>query len=133
VAYGTAAVVVAVSVVLAVALPGGTGGFRLIDRVGLILFGLGVAALLHVLARPRVRANEDGVTVVNVFRRRQLEWAEILEVTLREGDPWVYLDLTDGSVLAAMGLQAADGERGRAMARELRALVRSHTQTSRND
>jgi Bacterial PH domain len=133
VAYGTAAVVVAVSVVLAVALPGGSGGFRLIDRVGLILFGLGVAALLHVLARPRVRANEDGVTVVNVFRRRQLEWAEILEVTLREGDPWVYLDLTDGSVLAAMGLQAADGERGRAMARELRALVRSHTQTSRND
>ncbi len=132
-AYGTAAVVVAVSVVLAVALPGGSGGFRLIDRVGLILFGLGVAALLHVLARPRVRANEDGVTVVNVFRRRQLEWAEILEVTLREGDPWVYLDLTDGSVLAAMGLQAADGERGRAMARELRALVRSHTQTSRND
>jgi hypothetical protein len=133
VAYGTAAVVVAVSVVLAVALPGGSGGFRLIDRVGLILFGLGVAALLHVLARPRVRANEDGVIVVNVFRRRQLEWAEILEVTLREGDPWVYLDLTDGSVLAAMGLQAADGERGRAMARELRALVRSHTQTSRND
>lgn len=132
-AYGTAAVVVAVSVVLAVALPGGSGGFRLIDRVGLILFGLGVAALLHVLARPRVRANEDGVIVVNVFRRRQLEWAEILEVTLREGDPWVYLDLTDGSVLAAMGLQAADGERGRAMARELRALVRSHTQTSRND
>jgi hypothetical protein len=89
--------------------------------------------LLHVLARPRVRADEDGVTVINVFRRRQLEWAEILEVTLREGDPWVYLDLTDGSVLAAMGLQAADGERGRAMARELRALVRSHTQTSRND
>ncbi len=132
-AYGTAAVVVAVSVVLAVALPGGSGGFRLIDRVGLILFGLGVAALLHVLARPRVRANSDGVTVVNVFRRRQLEWAEILEVTLREGDPWVYLDLTDGSVLGAMGLQAADGERGRAMARELRALVRSHTQTSRND
>ena len=132
-AYGTAAVVVAVSVVLAVVLPGGSGGFRLIDRVGLILFGLGVAALLHVLARPRVRANEDGVTVVNVFRRRQLEWAEILEVTLREGDPWVYLDLTDGSVLAAMGLQAADGERGRAMARELRALVRSHTQTWRND
>lgn len=132
-AYGTAAVVVAVSVVLAVALPGGSGGFRLIDRVGLILFGLGVAALLHVLARPRVRADEGGVTVVNVFRRRQLEWAEILEVTLREGDPWVYLDLTDGSVLAAMGLQAADGERGRAMARELRALVRSHTQTSRND
>jgi Bacterial PH domain len=133
VAYGTAAVVVAVSVVLAIALPGGSGGFRLIDRAALILFGLGVAVLLHVLARPRVRADEDGVTVINVFRRRQLEWAEILEVTLREGDPWVYLDLTDGSVLAAMGLQAADGERGRAMARELRALVRIHTQTSRND
>ncbi|HET9901342.1 MAG TPA: PH domain-containing protein, partial [Actinomycetes bacterium] len=66
VAYGTAAVVVAVTVVLAVALPEGSGGFRLSDRVGLILFGLGVAALLHVLARPRVRANEDGVTVVNV-------------------------------------------------------------------
>lgn len=133
VAYGTAAVVVALSIVLAIALPGGSGGFRLLDRIGLVVFGLVVAALLHVLARPRVRADEDGVTVVNVFRRRRLEWAEILEVSLREGDPWVQLDLTDGTVLPAMGLQAADGERGRAMARDLRALVRSHTRTPRND
>jgi Bacterial PH domain len=62
-----------------------------------------------------------------------IDWAEIVEVNLREGDPWVYLDLADGSVLPAMGLQAADGEHCRTMARELRTLVRARTQTSRND
>jgi Bacterial PH domain len=133
VAYGTAVVIVAGMIVLAVALPGGSGGFRPIDRIGVIVIGFGVAWLLSVLARPRVSADEKGVTVINVFRRRRLEWAEIVEVNLRVGDPWVYLDLTDGTVLPVMGLQAADGEHGRAMARELRALVRTRTRTSRND
>ncbi len=133
VAYGTAIAIVGAMTVVAVALPGGRGGFGTIDRVGLILFGLAAAWFLGVLARPKVSADENGVTVVNLFRRRRLDWAEIVEVNLRIGDPWVYLDLTDGSVLPAMGLQAADGERGRTMARELRELVQVRTRTSRND
>lgn len=133
VAYGMAAVIVAGMIVVAIALPGGTGGFRPVDRIALVLFGFVAAWFLHVLAHPRVSADETGVTVVNLFRRRRLDWAEIVEVNLREGDPWVYLDLADGSVLPAMGLQAADGEHGRTMTRELRTLVRARTQTSRND
>lgn len=133
VAYGMAAVIVAGMIVVATALPGGSGGFRTVDRIGLVVFGLVAAWFLHVLARPRVSADETGVTVVNLFRRRRLEWAEIVEVNLREGDPWVYLDLADGSVLPVMGIQAADGEHGRAMARELRTLVRARTQTPRDD
>ena len=133
VAYGMAVVVVIGMVVVAFALPGGSRGFRSADRIGLVVFGLVAAWFLHILAHPRVSADETGVTVVNLFRRRRLDWAEIVEVNLREGDPWVYLDLADGSVLPAMGLQTADGEHGRAMARELRALVRQRTQTSRDD
>jgi hypothetical protein len=133
VAYGVAVVILTSMVLLAVALPGGTGGFRPVDRVGVIVFGLAVVWFLFVLARPRVSADEKGVTVVNLVRRRRLEWAEIVEVNLRVGDPWVYLDLTDGTVLPVMALQAADGEHGRAMARQLRDLVRARTRTSRDD
>jgi hypothetical protein len=133
VAYGVAVVILTSMVLLAVALPGGTGGFRAVDRVGVIVFGLAVVWFLFVLARPRVDADEEGVTVINLVRRRRLEWAEIVEVNLHVGDPWVYLDLTDGTVLPVMALQAADGEHGRAMARELRALVRARTRTSRDD
>jgi Bacterial PH domain len=133
VAYGMAIVIVAGLSLVAFALPGGRDGFRLADRVGLVVFGLVAAWFLHILAHPSVRADDDGVTVVNLFRRRRLEWAEIVAVNLREGDPWVYLDLTDGTVLPVMALQAADGEHGRVMARELRALVRDRTRTSRND
>ncbi len=45
-----------------------------------------LAGILVLLARPRVRADEDGVTVVNITRVRRLAWAEIVRVNLRTGD-----------------------------------------------
>ncbi|NYI04255.1 PH domain-containing protein [Allostreptomyces psammosilenae] len=115
-------------VVVALALPtGGPGAWGVGDRAALVCFGLfcwGVAALL---ARPKVVVDEAGLTVVNVVRRRRLEWAEVVRVNLRQGDPWVLLDLSDGTTLAAMGIQPAGG-RDQAVrgARALRDLVDAH-------
>ncbi|MEZ0090079.1 PH domain-containing protein [Streptacidiphilus sp. EB129] len=94
------------------------------DRIGIAVSGLLFALVLLVLARPSARADRDGLTVVNFVRRRRLEWAEILGVNLRRGDPWVVLDLADGDTLAVVAIQPGSGLRQAVRAaRELRACV----------
>ncbi|MEU7283307.1 PH domain-containing protein [Streptomyces sp. NPDC045431] len=117
----------------------GTAMFAVITAVALMLERLNpgerasfifVAALffgvLALLSRPKVVADEAGVTVVNLTRTRRLEWAEILRVNLREGDPWVFLDLSDGTSMPALGIQPGIGKQQAIRdARALRALVES--------
>jgi hypothetical protein len=134
VAYAIAVLVVVTMTGLALALPRqGAAAFGPVDRVLLVGLGVAVAAGLCILARPRVDADATGVTVVNLFHTRRLEWAEIVEVRLASGDPWVMLDLSDGGTLAVMGIQASDGERGRRQAVQLARLVACQTRTDRDD
>ncbi|MFH8974190.1 PH domain-containing protein [Streptomyces sp. NPDC017890] len=115
--------------------------FAAITAVGMLLEGLGtgerlsfmltallLAGVLLLLARPRVTADEAGVTVVNLTTKRRLAWAEILRVNLRQGDPWAFLDLSDGTSLPALGIQPGIA-RQRAIqdARALRALVEARS------
>lgn len=94
------------------------------DRGVMIGTGLVILGVLMLLSRPKVVAAPDGVTVVNLTTRRRLEWAEVLHVNLRPGDPWVYLDLADGTSLAAMGIQPGIARRQATRdARRLRALA----------
>ncbi len=112
--------------VVAVALTSeGRSGATTFDRLLLVGSGLAVVLVLHRLARVRVEADVAGLTVVNLFRHRRLEWAEVLGVRLSPGDPWVQLDLADGTTMVAMGIQGADGSRGLAQARALAAEVSS--------
>ncbi|MHA6764649.1 PH domain-containing protein [Streptacidiphilus sp. PAMC 29251] len=97
------------------------------DRIGIGVSGLLFALVLLVLARPVARADRTGLTVVNFVRRRRLDWAEILGVNLRRGDPWVLLDLADGSTLAVVAIQPGSGLRQAVRAaRELRACVEAY-------
>ncbi|WP_313895972.1 PH domain-containing protein [Streptomyces sp. YIM 98790] len=99
--------------------PWGTG-----DRIAFVASGLLVWAVLGLLARPRAVADRDGLTVVNLTTRRRLAWAQIIKVSLRPGDPWVSLDLHDGTTLAVMAIQpGVDSRRALADARALRALA----------
>ncbi|MCX3059196.1 PH domain-containing protein [Streptomyces beihaiensis] len=75
------------------------------ERISFLFTAAVFWGALGLLARPKIVADEQGVTVVNVARSRRLTWAEIVQVNLRPGDPWVFLDLTDGTSLAAMGIQ----------------------------
>ncbi|MFI1971971.1 hypothetical protein BLA24_02350 [Streptomyces cinnamoneus] len=97
------------------------------DRATFIGTGLLILGVLALLSRPRVVADRDGVTVVNLTTRRRLEWAEIVRVNLRRGDAWVHLDLADGTSLPAMGIQPGMArDQAVADARALRALVETH-------
>jgi hypothetical protein len=119
---------------LALALPGGgAAGFRAGDRIAILLVAVAVAYVLQRIAAVRVEADELGLTVVNIVRRRRLEWAEVLGVRLAVGDPWLVLDLADGTSIAVMGVQGSDGEYARGQARRLARLVVEQTRTERND
>ena len=74
----------------------------------LVVIGAGIG---HALARCRVDADEQGITLVNGYRTHRLEWNQVVAVTLRPGNPWAVLDLTDGTTRSALGIQGSDGPR----------------------
>ncbi|WP_418955946.1 PH domain-containing protein [Streptomyces tritici] len=94
------------------------------ERVSFVFTAALFLGILVLLSRPKVVADDEGVTVVNLTRTRRLAWAEILRVNLRPGDPWVFLDLSDGTSLPALGIQPGIArERAIRDARALRALA----------
>ncbi|HZF91326.1 PH domain-containing protein [Streptomyces sp.] len=98
------------------------------EKLSFVFTAALLAWVLLRLARPKVVAEESGVTVVNFGSVRRLEWAEIVQVNLRVGDPWAFLDLSDGTSLPAIGIQPGIAkEQAIAQARTLRALVEART------
>ena len=68
-------------------------------------------------------ADADRLVVVNGYRRREYEWAQVIAVRLPPGAPWVTLDLADGTTVSVMAIQGSDGDRARVALRELKSLV----------
>jgi hypothetical protein len=98
------------------------------ERLSFILTAALLSGVLLLLARPKVVADDSGVTVVNIAGRRHLDWAEILQVNLRPGDPWVFIDLSDGTSLPALGIQPGIAkQRAIEDARTLRALAETRS------
>ncbi|MEU8775661.1 PH domain-containing protein [Streptomyces sp. NPDC048606] len=94
------------------------------ERISFVFTAALMSSVLVLLSRPKVVADEAGVTVVNLTTTRRLAWAQILRVNLRPGDPWVFLDLSDGTSLPVLGIQPGVA-RAQAIgdARALRALA----------
>ncbi|NKZ06164.1 PH domain-containing protein [Actinomadura latina] len=122
VAYTTAGVLLLGLVVLAVVVP---EQYTLADRALMVAFGAFLAWILHMLARCRVTADESGVTVVNAFKTRRLEWPQILDVTMTVGEPWPTLDLSDGTSIGAMGINGAEKTLAARQLAELQALLKA--------
>ena len=68
-------------------------------------------------------AEADRLIVVNGYRRRDYEWAEVIAVHLPPGAPWVDARPRRRHTVSAMGIQGSDGDRAKVAVRELRALV----------
>ncbi|APY89338.1 PH domain-containing protein [Streptomyces alfalfae] len=114
------AVMFAVLTVIAFLLPNLSPG----ERTSFVFTGALLFGVLVLLARPKVVADESGVHVVNIATSRRLEWAQVVQVTLRPGDPWVFLNLSDGTSLPALGIQPGIArQQAVADAKALRALV----------
>ncbi|MFD9522434.1 PH domain-containing protein [Streptomyces sp. NPDC059979] len=103
------------------------------ERISFIFVAVLLSSVLVLLSRPKVVADEAGVTVVNLTNTRRLDWAEILRVNLRPGDPWVFLDLSDGTSLPVLGIQPGVAkQQAIGDARALRALAENRG-TGTND
>ncbi|MDT0487330.1 MULTISPECIES: PH domain-containing protein [Streptomyces] len=103
------------------------------ERLSFVFTAALLAGVLFLLARVKVVADESGVTVQNIAGRRRLEWAEIIQVNLRPGDPWVFLNLSDGTSLPALGIQPGIAkQQAIADAKALRALAEARS-TARSD
>ncbi|WP_240044353.1 PH domain-containing protein [Nocardioides albidus] len=97
-----------------------------LEKATVVFFILLGLALLNALARSRVVAHADGLTVVNGYRTRRLAWTEVGTVRFPQGAPWPYLDLGDGERISLLGIHASDGARAATAIRELRAVVDAH-------
>lgn len=85
--------------------------FTISERVTAVAMGLGIIAIVYALGRSRLTVAGERVTVVNGYRRRQYERNEVVNLSMRRGEPWARLDLSDGSSVPVMGIQSADGPR----------------------
>jgi hypothetical protein len=125
-ARAVATAVAAVAVVVFGGLAAVTPGAGAPDRVGIAGFGVAIAWFMWRYASLSAVPGDGGLRVRNLLTTRTLDWAEIVQVHLVVGAPWVTLDLADGDSLAVMAIQKADGEYGRAEASRLAGLVSEH-------
>jgi hypothetical protein len=106
------------------ALPGEVrDDFSMFQRITMVVLTSGAYVAGWAILRSRVTAEDTRVIVVNGYKRREFEYAEIIAVHLPPGAPWVVLDLADGTSVSALGIQASDGARAHQAVRQLRALI----------
>jgi uncharacterized integral membrane protein len=96
--------------------------FRFADQVSLVVLGLFIAGGLLLVARPRVRADAEGIEVRNILVTRRLPWALVLRVAFPDGASWARLDLPDDEYLPVLAIQAVDGQRAVDAITRVRAL-----------
>ena len=121
------AVVAAFTVVASVLRTTDTGVvFRFADQVAMVLIGVLLAGGVLLLARPRVRADADGVEVRNTGWPRYLPWELVRAVSFPDGASWARLDLPDHEYVPVLAVQAVDGMRAVEAIRGLRALHAAH-------
>ncbi|GAA2732338.1 PH domain-containing protein [Actinocorallia aurantiaca] len=119
-AFSMAALIMALMIWLAIGI---AETFKLVDRIGIVLFGVFVAAILVMVARARVTADDEGLVVVNPLRTHRYSWAEVVDVSFERGAPWPYLDLADGTSKGAVGIQGSEGEAAWTAVSELKQLI----------
>ncbi len=107
--------------------------FTPFQKSTLVALGLLGAGVWYALLRSRLSATDDDVAVVNGFRARHLDWAQIVAVRLRRGAPWAEMDLSDGTTIPVMAIQGSDGDRAKAAVREFRRVLAARSRTDRND
>jgi PH (Pleckstrin Homology) domain-containing protein len=121
-----ALIFVTVGVVVAILLRAGSTGvnFYLSDQIAMVGIGVLLAGGALMFARPRVRADLDGVEVRNMLGSRRYAWSEIESVSFPDGSPWARLELPEDEYVPMVAVQAVDGEHAVTAMRELRRLRR---------
>jgi hypothetical protein len=118
VAYAASVVLIVLTVVIGVALPPEMR-FTVPDLVTLALTLLAFLAVLHGIGRSYVRADDDGLEILNGYRRHRIPWGVVRGISMNRGAPWPTLVLHDDDRVMLFAIQGSDGPSARAAVDEL--------------
>ncbi len=108
------------AIALAIVLP---EQYKAMDRLTCAGIGVAVAAFMSRYATIHARPDEEGLYVRNLGAGEKVAWSDITAVRFSQGMPWVRIDLEDGTDMAVMAIQRADGPRSLDEAQRLADLV----------
>jgi len=127
IAAGMGVSMVAVFSVIWVRLPDSSqASFTLFQRLTLLLFAGVILWLLYRMATVRIIAYDEELAIRNVFRSYRVRWSRIQALRFSPGDAWLQMFDAQGNRLGVLAIQAADGARASAAARDLASIARSH-------
>lgn len=122
VAYAVAVIMLVLTAVIAFALPDEIY-FTTAETVTLWLIIVAVLALLHGVGRSVVRTTEEGVEVVNGYRRRLVLWDDIEGFAMNPGAPWPTLVTKDDERVNLFAIQGSEGRYSRDAVEYLRGKL----------
>lgn len=117
-----AAVVLATVIVLGLMLQAGGVPLRVVDKVGFMSVGVFGAAVIMLVARPKITADETGMKVRNVLGDTTVPWPIVVRIAFPQGAHWAQAVLADDETHPLMAIQAMDRDRAVSALRALRAL-----------
>ena len=123
VAYGVAVIMLVLTAVVGIALPDEIY-FTTAETVTLWIIIVAVLALLHGVGRSYVRATDEGVEVLNGYRRHSVPWSDIKGFAMNSGAPWPTLVTHDDERVNLFGIQGSDGRYAREAVDHLRGRLR---------
>lgn len=83
--------------------------FEPLDLITLALLAVLAGVVLWGLSRSKVVLRSAELQVVNGYRSRVFPLQSVVAVSLPVGAPWALADLSDGTQISLLGIQATDG------------------------
>ncbi|MBC7633221.1 PH domain-containing protein [Aeromicrobium sp.] len=123
VAYVVAVLMLALTAVVGTALPSDIY-FTPAEDVTLWIIILVVLAMLHGVGRSFVRADDDGIEVLNGYRRHRVAWGDVEGFAMNSGAPWPTLVTKDDERVMLFAIQGTDGPYAREAMAYLRGRLR---------
>jgi hypothetical protein len=123
VAYVVAVIMLVLTAAIAFALPDEIY-FTTAETITMWVIIVAVLVLLHGVGRSFVRATDEGVEVLNGYRRHVVPWADIKGFAMNAGAPWPTLVTHDDERVNLFGIQGSDGRYAREAVGYLRGRLR---------
>ncbi len=122
VAYAVAVIMLVLTFVIAFALPEEIY-FTTAETITLWIIIAAMLALLHGVGRSYVKASEEGVEVVNGYRRHRVSWDQVEGFAMNSGAPWPTMVTADDERVILFAIQGTDGPYAREAVAYLRGRV----------
>lgn len=123
VAYAVAVILLVLTAVVGLSLPDEIF-FTTAETITLWIIIGAVLVLLHGVGRSRVTATDDGIEVLNGYRRRHVAWDEVEGFAMNAGAPWPVLVTRDDERINLFAIQGSDGAYAREAVAWLRGRLR---------